>query len=51
VFGLLTLLGFRFAPRLRDLKDRRLYAFRDQAVPEVLAGMVGSGAQWNGKAG
>ncbi len=22
VFGLLTLLGFRFAPRLRDLKDR-----------------------------
>ena len=41
VFGLLALLGFRFAPRLRDLKDRRLYAFRGQAVPEVLAGMVG----------
>ena len=41
VFGLLALLGFRFAPRLRDLRDRRLYVFRGQAVPEVLAGMVG----------
>jgi TnpA family transposase len=41
VFGLLALLGFRFAPRLRDLKDRRLYVFRGQAVPEVLTGMVG----------
>ncbi len=41
VFGLLALLGFRFAPRLRDLKDLRLYAFRGQALPEVLAGMVG----------
>ena len=41
VFGLLALLGFRFAPRLRDLKDRRLYAFHGQAVPDVLAGMVG----------
>ena len=25
VFGLCHLLGFRFAPRLRDLADRRLY--------------------------
>lgn len=41
MFGLLALLGFRFAPRLRDLKDRRLYAFRGQAVPDILAGMVG----------
>lgn len=24
VFGLCTLPGFRFAPRLRDIKDRRL---------------------------
>jgi len=31
----------RFAPRLRDLKDGKLYAFRGQAVPDVLAGMVG----------
>ena len=29
------------AQTARDLKDRRLYAFRGQAVPEVLAGMVG----------
>jgi len=27
VFGLLTLLGFRFAPRIPNLRDRRLYAF------------------------
>jgi TnpA family transposase len=27
VFGLCPLLGFRFAPRIRDLKDRRLYTF------------------------
>jgi hypothetical protein len=40
VFGLLTLLGFRFAPRLRDLEDRRLYAFRGQKVPDVLTNML-----------
>jgi len=27
VFGLLALLGFRFAPRIPNLRDRRLYAF------------------------
>jgi TnpA family transposase len=26
VFGLCHLLGFRFAPRIKDLKDRKLYA-------------------------
>jgi TnpA family transposase len=41
VFGLFALLGIRFAPRLRDLKDRRLHAFRGMAVPEILAGMAG----------
>jgi TnpA family transposase len=41
VFGLLTLLGYRFAPRLRDLKDRKLYAFRGQAIPDALGAMVG----------
>ena len=25
VFGLMPLLGFRFAPRIRDLKDKNLY--------------------------
>ena len=41
VFGLLTLLEYRFAPRLRDLKDRKLYAFRGQAIPDALGAMVG----------
>jgi TnpA family transposase len=41
VFGLFALLGIRFAPRLRDLKDRRLYAFRGMAVPEAFSGMMG----------
>ncbi len=41
VFGLCALLGFHFAPRLRDLKDRRLYAFRGVAVPGVFAGVMG----------
>ena len=41
MFGLFAFLGYRFAPRLRDLKDRRLYAFRGQDVPEALAGLVG----------
>jgi Tn3 transposase DDE domain len=41
VFGLLTLLGFRFAPRLRELKDRRLYAFHGQKVPAVFTNMLG----------
>ncbi|NOG74063.1 Tn3 family transposase [Roseicella sp. DB1501] len=41
VFGLFALLGIRFAPRLRDLKDRRLYTFRGMAVPEAFSGMMG----------
>jgi TnpA family transposase len=41
VFGLLTLRGYRFAPRLRDLKDRKLYAFRGQVIPDALSMMVG----------
>lgn len=35
-----ALLGYRFRPRLRDLKDCKLYAFRRQAVPDALAGMM-----------
>src|SRR3546814_6651044 len=34
VFGLCHLLGFRFAPRIRDLKDRRLYLFPDDRSEE-----------------
>jgi TnpA family transposase len=41
VFGLFALLGFRFAPRLRDLKDRRLYVLPGQEVPAVLQPLVG----------
>ena len=37
VFGLCALLGFRFAPRLRDIKDRRLYVLPGQAVPASAA--------------
>ncbi|MDR3440570.1 Tn3 family transposase [Telmatospirillum sp.] len=41
VFGLCHLLGFRFAPRIRDLKDRRLYLPPGMKAPEVLAPLVG----------
>ena len=41
VFGLCALLGFRFAPRLRDIKDRRLYVLPGQAVPAVLQPLTG----------
>jgi len=40
VFGLFAPLGLRFAPRLRDLKDRRLYAFRGMDVPGALGAMT-----------
>ena len=35
------MLGFGFAPRLRDLKDRRLYGFCGHAVPNLLTGLIG----------
>ena len=41
VFGLCPLFGFRFAPRIRDLKDRRLYLFAGQNAPPILAPLVG----------
>ena len=41
VFGLCPLFGFRFAPRIRDLKDRRLYLFPGQNAPPILAPLVG----------
>jgi TnpA family transposase len=37
IFGLFTLLGFRFAPRLRDLSDQTLYRARKGADYGVLA--------------
>jgi TnpA family transposase len=41
VFGLCHLLGFRFAPRIRDLADRRLYVANARAIYAALAPMIG----------
>jgi TnpA family transposase len=44
VFGLCHLFGFRFAPRILDLKDRRLYVFPHATQPPrlqpIIAGTV-----------
>jgi TnpA family transposase len=54
VFGLCHLLGFRFAPRIRDLADRRLYVADRRAVYTTLNPMIGGvldfrgiGENWN----
>lgn len=41
VFGILMLLGFGFAPRLRDIRDRRLHILPGMQVPPLLGGLVG----------
>jgi TnpA family transposase len=41
VFGLCHLFGFRFAPRIRDIKERKLYLLPDQKAPARLAPLVG----------
>jgi TnpA family transposase len=41
VFGLCQLFGFRFAPRIRDIKERKLYLLPDQTAPASLAPLVG----------
>jgi TnpA family transposase len=41
VFGLMHLLGFRFAPRVRDLKERRLYVIDRRADYGPLLTLVG----------
>jgi len=41
VFGLCHLFGFRFAPRIRDIKERKLYLLPDQKAPASLAPLVG----------
>lgn len=40
VFALCRLLGFRFAPRIRDLKDKRLYLLPGMTVPPEFASLV-----------
>jgi TnpA family transposase len=41
VFGLCYLLGFRFAPRIRDLADRRLYVADGRADHGALKPLIG----------
>src|SRR6516165_5425613 len=41
ILGLCHLLGFRFAPRLRDVKDRRLYLLPSMTADPVIAPLVG----------
>jgi TnpA family transposase len=40
VFGLCHLLGIRFAPRIRDLADRRLYVLDARAAYKALAPLI-----------
>ena len=41
VFGLMHLLGFKFAPRIRDLADKRLFAPGKQTDYPALAALIG----------
>jgi TnpA family transposase len=41
LFALMHLLGFRFAPRIRDLADKRLYIHGDAKPYPTLAGLIG----------
>ena len=41
VFALMQLLGFRFAPRIRDLADKRLYIHGDVKQFPTLSNMIG----------
>lgn len=41
VFGLCCLLSFRFAPRIRDLADRRLYVLDTHAEYKALTSIIG----------
>jgi len=41
VFGLCHLLGFRFAPRIRDLADRRLYVVGARTAYQALDPLIG----------
>ena len=41
VFGLCHLLGFRFAPRIKDLKDRKLYTIEKPGTYPLLEPLIG----------
>lgn len=40
VFGLMPFFGYRFAPRLRDIEERRLHLLPGQESGPLLAGMT-----------
>jgi TnpA family transposase len=40
IFAICHLLGFRFAPRIRDLKDKRLYTIPGMNIPSALEPLV-----------
>ena len=53
VFGLCHLLGYRFAPRIKDLKDRKLYTIEKPGTYPLLEALIGEAidvvavvAQW-----
>ncbi len=53
VFGLCHLLGYRFAPRIKDLKDRKLYTIEKPGTYPLLKPLIGDAidvaaivAQW-----
>ncbi|HTR79426.1 MAG TPA: Tn3 family transposase, partial [Gemmatimonadaceae bacterium] len=41
VFGLCHLLGYRFAPRIKDLKDRKLYTVEKPSAWPLLSPLIG----------
>ena len=41
VFALMHLLGFRFAPRIRDLADKKLYVLNDAKSYPMLVNLIG----------
>jgi TnpA family transposase len=45
VFGLMTLLGFQFAPRIRDLHDKKLYVPGDTKSYPILEPIIGGSVQ------
>lgn len=41
VFGMTSLLGYRFVPRIRDLPSKRLHVFDPHNTPTELKGLIG----------
>ncbi len=41
VFGMTSLLGYRFVPRIRDLPSKRLHVFDPSNAPIALKGLIG----------